>query len=75
MHAARTFLVLAAAATLTACSGDAASPLEPAGEPAVKSGVGYFGTGNRDGDTTTTSSTDDGSTSTERGVGYLGTGN
>ncbi|MEW5928171.1 MAG: hypothetical protein AB1941_11850 [Gemmatimonadota bacterium] len=70
MRTTRFLLVLAAVATLAACSENA-SLVDPDSATAMRDGTGYFGTGNKDGQT----SAGDTTTVTQRGVGYLGTGN
>lgn len=70
MRTTRILLALAVAATLAACSDDAASPVDPGGATDPRYGVGYFGTGNKDG-----SAGGDSLTVTQRGTGYFGTGN
>ncbi|MET0395458.1 MAG: hypothetical protein ABW277_01395 [Longimicrobiaceae bacterium] len=70
MRTTRILLTLAAAATLAACSDNAASPVDPGSATVLRDGTGYLGTGNKDG-----SAGGDSLTVTQRGVGYLGTGN
>lgn len=69
MRTTRILLTLAAAATLAACSENT-SLVDPDSATALRYGVGYLGTGNKD-----TGAAGDSTTVTERGTGYFGTGN